>query len=666
MKRLIDWLWLVLLMTIVLIPVQGAPNKGLQRVQNRQGQEVQLYGESHALVIGVSDYTAGWPDLESVPAEVERVVQALQARGFTPELVLNPDSRQLSDAFKDFIDRYGYEEQNRLLFFFSGHGHTRANGAKGYLVPTDAPDPHQNRQRFLRKALPMDQILAWARRIEAKHALFLFDSCFSGTVFKAKALPKQPPHIERATALPVRQFITAGSAGEEVPAQSVFTPAFLDALNYGWGDMNGDGYITGMELGLYLQSKVPEHTDQTPQFGKIRDYPLSRGDFVFQVERPEPPESASSQPIVTEPVAPKPQVVALLNTCAVHLQANRLMKGRGGNAVACYEDVLQQDPTNSAALEGLDRVAKRYVTLVEKTLKQGQRDKAQVYLQRLEQVNPEHPQLAALQTALQGAVVPSPFSPSVSQPAPASGSTPKPGQVFRDTLSDGTRGPEIVVIPAGSFMMGSPAGEKGRSDDERQHRVPIKQAFAMGKYEVTFAEYDRFAEATGREKPEDWGWGRGQRPVINVDWHDAVAYAEWLSQETGQHYRLPTEAEWEYAARAGTQTVYWWGDDIGHNKANCWGCGSQWDSKQTAPVGSFKANPWGLYDTVGNVREWTCSVYEGNYSGTEQNCARDAGSIRVFRGGSWRNSPRFVRAALRLHFAPAGRGNDLGFRLVRK
>jgi hypothetical protein len=124
--------------------------------------------------------------------------------------------------------------------------------------------------------------------MEAKHALFMFDSCFSGTVFKQRAMAPEPRHITRATALAVRQFITAGSAGEVVPAQSVFTPAFVDSLNYGWGDLNGDGYISGVELGLYLQAKVPEHAQQTPQFGKIRDYELSRGDFVFRLRENSP------------------------------------------------------------------------------------------------------------------------------------------------------------------------------------------------------------------------------------------------------------------------------------------------------------------------------------------------------------------------------------------
>ncbi len=248
--------------------------------QSLQGSQIlSSYSGSYALLIGESQYTNGWSTLESIPGELAQVEDVLRKQGFKVEKSLNLNAEQLGNRFKTFINDYGFDEDNRLLFFYSGHGHTRKD--KGYLVPTDAPNPHLDEKGFLQKALTMNDILAMARRMEAKHALFLFDSCFSGTVFKAKALPKMPRQISQMAELPVRQFITAGSADESVPAKSVFTPAFVDALRYGLGDLYQDGYVTGEELGLYLKNKVPEHTDQTPQYGKIRDYKLSRGDFVF-------------------------------------------------------------------------------------------------------------------------------------------------------------------------------------------------------------------------------------------------------------------------------------------------------------------------------------------------------------------------------------------------
>jgi len=269
-------------------------DKGIKVViKDTSGRKVGLYKGSHALVIGVSDYTAGWPKLEMVPGEIDQVEAALKSQGFHVVKVMDPTSDQLNEAFEGFIDQYGLDENNRLLFFFSGHGHSRKGGSRGYLVPTDAPDPRYDDKGFVRKAIGMNRVITWSREIEAKHALFLFDSCFSGTVFKAKALPKIPPHISDVTSRPVRQFVSAGSAGEEVPAKSVFTPSFIRALE-GEGDLDRDGYVTGTELGMYLHKKVLSYnTGQHPQYGKIKDPDLDEGDFVFSL--------ANSDTTITKP-----------------------------------------------------------------------------------------------------------------------------------------------------------------------------------------------------------------------------------------------------------------------------------------------------------------------------------------------------------------------------
>ena len=181
---------------------------------------------------------------------------------------------------------------------------------------------------------------------------------------------------------------------------------------------------------------------------------------------------------------------------------------------------------------------------------------------------------------------------------------PKAGETFRDCPSC----PEMVVVPAGSFVMGSPRSEVGRDGDEvLQHEVTISQPFAVGKHEVTFAEWDTCVSAGGCDgyRPDDKGWGRGSRPVIHVNWNEARSYVAWLSRKTGKEYRLLTEAEWEYAARAKTRTRYSWGDSVGRNRANCRGCGSRWDGRETAPAGSFAANGFGLHDMSGNVSEWS-------------------------------------------------------------
>ena len=250
-------------------------------IKNTSGVELGHFKNSIALLVAVSDYNNGWPKLESVTNEITQVEIALISKGYTIVRVDNPNSQELQDAYDNFINKYGYEKDNQLLFFYTGHGHTMTDNNKTYLVPIDAPHPDVNPTSFKQKSLDMNQLLSWSRQMDAKHGLFVFDSCFSGMIFKQKGvLPKTAEAIGKWTGKPVRQFITAGSAGETVPANSTFTPAFVDAIE-GRADLNKDGYVIGTELGLFLQSEVPKYVAQTPQYGKINDYRLSRGDFVF-------------------------------------------------------------------------------------------------------------------------------------------------------------------------------------------------------------------------------------------------------------------------------------------------------------------------------------------------------------------------------------------------
>jgi len=250
---------------------------------------------------------------------------------------------------------------------------------------------------------------------------------------------------------------------------------------------------------------------------------------------------------------------------------------------------------------------------------------------------------------------------------------------FRDKLKNGGFGPEMVLIPAGYFRMGDIQGG-GSSDEQPVHSVYVNK-FAMGKFEVTVGEYMGFVKATNSNHPEwleedsSYNINTGSddyykkfgsaltnenHPIIGVSWYNTVAYTEWLSNQTGKEYRLPTEAEWEYAARAGTETKYWWGNDIDKSKANY-----NRNLGKTYPVGNYKPNPFGLYDTVGNLWEWTCSEYENKYNGKENKCI-NKNNIKnlVLRGGSWYGKPRYVRTADRSKNTPGNRFDGLGFRVV--
>ena len=235
-----------------------------------------------------------------------------------------------------------------------------------------------------------------------------------------------------------------------------------------------------------------------------------------------------------------------------------------------------------------------------------------------------------------------------------------PGQIFRDCVDC----PEMVLVPPGKFLMGS-----SRTDNEiPEHDVTIVQPFAVSRFEVTFREWDACA-AHGDCDPHvsDGGWGRGPQPIINVSWDDAKRYVTWLSRITGEPYRLMSEAEWEYAARAGTRTAYFWGDEIGENNANCDECGSRW-SRQPAPVGQFAANAFGLHDMHGNVWEWVEDCYHSNYTG-----APTDGSVwssrscnnHMLRGGSYGTGILYLRSAAREYNPTISRGVAVGFRVAR-
>jgi formylglycine-generating enzyme required for sulfatase activity len=254
--------------------------------------------------------------------------------------------------------------------------------------------------------------------------------------------------------------------------------------------------------------------------------------------------------------------------------------------------------------------------------------------------------------------------------------------------------PQMVAVPAGRFLMGSPAREPGRFDSEGpQHAVTVK-AFALAEYPVTSAEFLAFLRDTGYQpqpcnpilglvwhvtrkgfayapsdaEPPRW-------PAVCLDWKDAEAYIAWINKKaraarpalaarkTGP-YRLPSEAEWEYAARAGTATARWWGDGVGSGNANCNGCGSKWDNRLLAPVDSFAANPFGLYGMLGNAWEWTADCWHPSYVGAPADGSAwmgDTCAQHVIRGGAWNNLPIFVRAAARVGAGANGAARDYDY-----
>ena len=399
---------------------------------------------------------------------------------------------------------------------------------------------------------------------------------------------------------------------------------------------------TGSQAGVALDTQEGNEAEATPGTA-------GTGQLAAEAEASPPAEEEG-------------EVTRLLAAAEADLAARRLTSPAGNNAWEKYQRVLDLEPSNQDAITGIQRVMESYGELFDAALEQKDVEKAGTYLSRILDLNPDSPAAEELGRRL--------------------AATRKSVAKARELAG------EMVSIPGGTFRMGDLSGERG--DDEKPVRNVTVPAFRLGKYEVTTGQFRRFVEAMGYRtdaernvggnysgcKRGSWdsswrnpGFSVGdEQPVVCVSWNDAQAYIEWLAAQTGGNYRLPTEAEWEYAARAGSATEYSWGDDIGNNRANCraYECGDSYE--YTAPVGSFPANAWGLHDMHGNVWEWVQDCWNDSYAGAPTDgSAWNSGDcrLRVLRGGSWSFSARNLFSAHRLWYARAYRLNYGGFRLAQ-
>lgn len=515
---------------------------------------VDLSQELHALLIGASRYRAGWNPLPGVQRDIEAVRARLQQSNFTDVVVvMDPDKAAIERAFAEMAARVRDNRAARVLVYYAGHGENL--DGEGYLVPVDAPLPQVDGAGFRARAIALPWLRNQLRELPARHALVVLDNCFAGSIFSTmRGTPLYPPAIGYLVAQPSRQIVAAGTEEQTVPDESIFRRYFVSALA-GAGDIDGDGYITGTEISMFLRSRVANDSRgrQTPLFARLEGKDFHKGEFVLLS-----PLSADAAPLIAEDNTPPPSPAPPL-----------AQRGGGGSFRDCTESFC----------------------------------------------------------------------------------------------------PNMVTLPRGKFVPGAPTGETGRSPlDWLPGAAPVPVAgFAISQHEITFDAWDAcFRDGACTRWPDDMGWGRGGRPVINVSWQDAQQFTAWLSMKTGAHYRLPTEPEWEYAARAGMATARPWGEEIGENQANCAACGNDRNGQGTTPIGSFPANRFRLHDMLGNVWEWTDGCPQDPAPGTatasapERECRE-----RVLRGGAWSTDAKGVRSAVRSGF-PAGRGSrSIGFRVVR-
>jgi formylglycine-generating enzyme required for sulfatase activity len=658
--------------------------------------------ERFALVIGNADYTSA--PLANPVNDARDMAAKLTQRGFRVTRLLNATHRQMEEAVQAFTKQLGGEGAVGL-FYFAGHG-IEIRG-QNYLLPVDADIRTEADVRW--ETLNAGKLLDKMATAENGVNLVILDACRDNPFSRsfrslsrglADMNPAQGTLVFYATQ--PRNTAADGDGGN-----GTFTKHLLRVMDKPGVEVKSafhqvamavneetkaaqTPWTEGMILGLFYFIPPQQGPDQPELLlwqsmqgcgtaacyqAYLDAYPKGRftagAQALIAKLRPSPP--------VLPKLSPKPDPMAALNQqltlCRRHLDANRLTTGTGGTALDCYQDILKQQPGNTQALDGLDAISAKYLGWAESNLKRKRYQKAAGYLAKAEAILPESPRLAALQERLQAAQMPVGAA-SAAQPA-AITSKPKtttqpaaskiqPGRSWREPVT----GMEFVGIPKGCFKMGS---NNGDSDEKPVHEVCL-DAFGIGKYEVTFDEWDACVRDGGcTHKPGDGGWGRGKRPVIAVSWKHAQEYVKWMSRKTGERYRLPSEAEWEYAARAGTQTKYWWGDQPPVCRKGARN-GAKFDDNKvcnntgTEAIGSYTASPWGLYDVHGNVWEWTEDCWNGSYKNAPTDgSAWQQGRCeqRVLRGGSWGSFPRFLRSAVRLWIDPGIRDYLVGFRVAR-
>ena len=637
-----------------------------------------------AVIIGNADYEhRDVPDVIFAHRDADAFRRyVVDILGYDPENVVDlrdASRRELFDALGtksdprsllwSYLDPVGGSD---VVVFYSGHGVPGVNDGRGYLLPVDA-DPKAAED----DGYPIDLLYRnVGGLVEARSIRVYLDACFSGGSHEGGLIRSASPVFVEAT-LPegVGDKVTSltAASGKQVASwdedarHGLFTHHLLDAL-YGRGDADEDGRVTAAEAKRYLDrhmtraARRQHRRVQRASLIGVKDVVLASaaagGAFPARPGSEAPAEAAAAPAaddgrarktvVASEPPSPPVETAESVEAALGLTHAQRVLVQHGLTALG--HDVGLADGVF------------------------GRRTRAGVQSYQKKKGLPETGRLTAeLRDALIAFGKAQAEKRQQEEAAEREHARKKPGHRFRDCDDC----PEMVAVPAGSFDMGSPSREDGRSADEGPvHRVTISEPFAVGVYEVTVEEWDACRRGGGcSADPDDEGWGRGDRPVINVSWEDAQQYVRWLSRETGEEYRLPSESEWEYVARAGTTSQFNFGRTILPGQANydgryTYGSGRNGRyRKRTVPVGSFPSNAFGLHDVHGNVREWVEDCWHDNYrrapsDGSAWTRGGDCGK-RVLRGGSWDYGPRFLRSAYRFRSTTGFRFVNIGFRVVR-
>ena len=588
--------------------------------------------ERVALVIGNSAYR-NVPSLANPANDAKLMADTLHTLGFK----LIGDGAQLNldkPGFDRVVQDFGRELQGArvALFYYAGHG-LQVHGSN-YLVPVNANPTKEADVDF--QMLDANLVLRQMESAGTKLNLVILDACRNNPFGKGNVrslgsglVPMQAPEgtlISYATQ--PGQVAQDGGNGH-----SPYTSALVQKIRTAGLDL----FDTFNEVGLLVKEET--RGEQRPW---VSSSPIN-GRFYFAG-----PPAAAPKP------APGP--------AADEITWNFV---KTTNDLTLLRDFTAKFPASAHRAQAEARIA---------ALERQAADAKSAEEQKQKLALAERTAPVALPTA---------------QTKPALGISPLPFDVKplseaheqklkpKDHFSECGKCPEMVVVPAGEFTMGSPATEPGRESSEGpQHTVKFAKPFAAGRYAVTFAEWDACVAAGGCQAYNPWdnGWGRGKRPVINISWDDAEHYVAWISKITGKNYRLLSESEYEYIARAGTATPFWWGKTISPRQANydakfAYNGGTKGDEqRKTMPVDAFQSNPWGFYQISGNIWEWVEDCLQDDYSAAPASGAPyTAGKCahRVLRGGSWVSNPALLRSASRYAISTNARVSNVGFRVAR-
>jgi formylglycine-generating enzyme required for sulfatase activity/uncharacterized caspase-like protein len=620
---------LVVLMGLALVAVAASPAQAERR---------------RALSVGIDVYDnlPATEQLKKAVNDAQAIGAALKEVGFDTVVEANPTRLAFIDAWQAFLNQL--EPGDTAAFFFAGHG--VEVGGLNYLLPRDVRRVVPGQEKVLAAgSLRLNELMEDLRDKKVRVSLLIIDACrdnpFRDGTGRSVGGARGLTRVEAAKGSFVMYSAGEGEQaldrlpGGDADPNSVFTRALLPILK--------TPGLTLQEIAVRVREKVVATAqgigrEQTPAY-----YDRLVGRFLLKGlnKWSGPPSQTGLTPVGALTEAERAWA-AVKDTASIAVLET--FRRQYGSANPVYDRL---------AAERIEELRRQQVAL---------------------------------------------FKAEEEKRDPALSVKPGSGASFRDRTADGRpclECPEMVVVPAGGFTMGSPLGEVGRySDEDPLRRVTIARPFAVGKFEVTRGAFAAFVLETGHSVGDKCFIGEGGKwqhrsgrsflnpgiqqddghPAVCVSWTDATAFAGWLSRKTGKTYRLLTEAEWEYAARAGTSTPFWWGSSSSPSQANydgtsTYGGGATGEYRgKTVPVDSFAANPWGLYNVHGNVWEWVQDCWNGSYNGAPTNGSAwttgDCGR-RVLRGGGWGSRPGDLRAARRSHDTTGHRAYELGFRLAR-